>query len=68
MLIDVWSVSLGYSKNNVYRDPRQLRLDGVVDGRVGRSAYTFDAHHDIDTFQAEVKGDLLTRSMPCSLT
>lgn len=62
-LNDAWSVSLGYSKNNVYRDPRQIRLDGVTGGLVGRTAYTFDAHHDIDTYLAEVKGDLQLAGM-----
>lgn len=55
---DSWSANIGYSRNITYRNVKQVRITGVSGNTVTRGANPFSQEFDVETIQAELKGDL----------
>lgn len=57
-LNDNWSVNIGYSRNITKRKNRNVNFRGTSGTMVNRSAYPFSSDYDVQTIQAELKGDI----------
>jgi iron complex outermembrane receptor protein len=65
---DQWSGRVGYARNVMYRDVRQVRITGVSGDTVNRAANPFTQEFDVDTWVGELKGDVRLAGMRHRLT
>lgn len=63
-----WSANLGYSNNKTRRDVKQIRLTGTTGNVVNRAANPFAQQWNVETLQAELKGDLQLAGMRHRIT
>ncbi|MGN6830903.1 TonB-dependent receptor [Paucibacter sp. M5-1] len=63
-----WSANLGFSDNKTRRDVKQIRLTGTTGNVVNRAANPFAQQWNVQTLQAELKGDLQLAGMRHRIT
>jgi iron complex outermembrane recepter protein len=63
-----WSANFGYSNNKTRRDVKQIRLTGTSGNVVNRAANPFAQQWNVETLQAELKGDLQLAGMRHRIT
>lgn len=65
---DEWSGRVGYARNAMFRDVKQVRITGVSGDTVNRAANPFRQEFDVDTVVGELKGDVRFAGMRHRLT
>jgi iron complex outermembrane recepter protein len=65
---DQWSGRVGYSRNVMFRDVKQVRITGVSGDTVNRAANPFSQRFEVGTWVGELKGDLRLAGMRHRLT